>query len=327
VPYLDALERDGIYEDDLRLIIRMNHTDNPWFEESGLVSEQEDDKKMVKAGHMDAALYEHIWEGGFNDSVENALIIREWFDACVDAHEVLGFQPLGAKIAAHDPADQGSDSKGYACRHGSVVFNVLETYEGTVNDGGHWAAQLAIDDEATDFKWDADGLGAGLGEQMSYDLEAKGITLGTFKGSQSPDYKEMVYKPAVKEGIHNQLKNKEVFKNKRAQYYFELRDRIYRTYRAVKFNEYADPDTLISFSSQIPLLSKLRSELCRIPKKPNRNGLNELYSKDEMRSRLKIPSPNLADSVMMTMRYVPVTVQHQHRHVHIPSPIPVMGRR
>ena len=30
VPYWEALQRDGIYEDDLHLIVRVNYTDNPW---------------------------------------------------------------------------------------------------------------------------------------------------------------------------------------------------------------------------------------------------------------------------------------------------------
>jgi phage terminase large subunit len=98
-----------------------------------------------------------------------------------------------------------------------------------------------------------------------------------------------------------QRTNKDTFKNKRAQYYWSLRDRFYNTYRAVEKGEYVDPDLMISLSSEIPFLEKLRSEVCRIPKKPNGNGLIQILNKDEMK-RLKIPSPNMADSLMMSMR-------------------------
>ena len=64
--------------------------------------------------------------------------------------------------------------------------------------------------------------------------------------------------------------------------------------------EYIDPDNLISFSSSIKLLQKLRSELCRIPKKYNPSGLIQIMSKEDMR-KLGISSPNIADSVMMAM--------------------------
>ena len=81
-----------------------------------------------------------------------------------------------------------------------------------------------------------------------------------------------------------------------------LRDRIYNTFRAIVHGEYKDPDTLISFDSSIESLSKLRAELCRMPVKPNANGLIELYTKSIMKSRFKVDSPNLGDSIMMLMR-------------------------
>ena len=59
------------------------------------------------------------------------------------------------------------------------------------------------------------------------------------------------------------------------------------------------PWQLISFSSECENLSGLRSELCRLPIKPNPNGF-ELYTKAEMRNKFKVRSPNLADCVMMT---------------------------
>jgi phage terminase large subunit len=68
----------------------------------------------------------------------------------------------------------------------------------------------------------------------------------------------------------------------------------------VVHGEYSDPDNLISFSSSIKLLQMLRSELCRIPKKPNGAGMIQIMSKEDMR-KLGIKSPNMADSVMMAL--------------------------
>jgi len=136
-PYLDSVNRDGFYEDDLHLIIRMNYTDNPWFHQSDLEKERQWDYENI-----DRALYDHIWKGDFNDHVENALILSEWFDACIDAHIKLGFEARGALIASHDPSDTGPDSKGYALRHGVVFTELEEKLDGNVNEGGHWAAHL-----------------------------------------------------------------------------------------------------------------------------------------------------------------------------------------
>lgn len=90
--------------------------------------------------------------------------------------------------------------------------------------------------------------------------------------------------------------------NLRAQQYQRLRDRMYRTWEAVENGVYHDPDTLISFSSDIKLLNKLRSEICRLPLKPNGNNKIQLWPKEVMKSRFKIPSPNLADSAKMSIR-------------------------
>ena len=47
VPYEEHLLKDGIYEDNLHLIIKMNWSDNPWFEESGLNEERLFDLKHL----------------------------------------------------------------------------------------------------------------------------------------------------------------------------------------------------------------------------------------------------------------------------------------
>lgn len=311
MPYWPQLEANGYYEDELHLILVVNWRDNPWW------SAEQEQLRAWDFEHRPRTEYDWIWEGKFNDSVQAALILAEWFDACIDAHKKLGFTPKGAKIASHDPSDQGADSKGYAMRHGSVVLDIQEKTTGSVNEGGHWAAAQAILQRVDAYSWDGGGMGAALAEQNSRDFNGKNVQLSVFVGAQSPDQPEAIYKPAVSSPVQNQQTNEQVFKNKRAQYYFELRDRIYRTYRAVIFGDYSDPDTLISFASEIPLLSKLRAEVCRIPVKPNNNGLNELYTKEEMKSKFKIASPNLADSLVQTLRFVPV-----HKlHIQMPMPI------
>lgn len=320
LPFLEELEENGgIYQDDLHLIIKMNYRDNPWFHESGLEEERRWD--FI---NLPRAEYDHIWLGAFNDSVESALIMAEWFDACIDSHKRLGFEPKGAKIGSHDCSDMGDDSKGYAMRHGSVLLRLEEKKDGNVNEGGHWAAGLAIQDGVDAFSWDGTGMGAGLAEQMGQDFNGKNITLSMFVYSAGVDNPDAIYKPAKSAPVQNQRKNKDTFKSLKPQYYWDLRDRIYRTYRAVIFDEYHDPDTLISFSSEIELLSKLRAELCRMPVKPNGNGFNELWDKPTMKSKFKIASPNLGDSVMQTMRYRAHTLRVD---VHIPRAIRPMRNR
>jgi phage terminase large subunit len=317
VPFQDELDANGFYEDDMHLVVVMNHEDNPWYAESGLEAEREWDYK-----NRSRALYDHIWLGKYNDSVENSLIQAEWFDACIDAHKKLGFQPRGVVQAAHDPSDMGGDSKGFAIRHGSVINFVDEKKTGNINEGGDWATGLAIQHRCDSYTWDCDGMGVGLSRQTAQAFEGKRVDVAMFKGSESPDMPDAIYEPVPGSGMMHQKTWKETCKNKRAQYYLMLRDRCYRTYRAVVHGEYHDPDTLISFSSEITILNKLRAELCRMPIKPNGNGLFELYTKDAMKAKFNLTSPNLGDSVMMLMRQ---THKVQMAPV-MPQPIKTMGR-
>jgi phage terminase large subunit len=227
-------------------------------------------------------------------------------------------------MAAHDPSDTGPDSKGYAMRHGIVVLRVEEKTDGSVNEGGHWACGLANNDQVDTYTWDCDGMGAALTEQTANAFKGTNRVIAAFKGSETPDTPDAMYEPTDASIIQGRQTFKDTFHNKRSQYYFDLRDRIYRTYRAVEFKEYCDPDKLISFSSKIQLLSKVRAELCRMPVKPNGSGLLELYTKQAMKAKFKIQSPNLGDSVMMLMRPV---AGYRVQSAYIPKPRQVMGGR
>lgn len=317
VPYLNELDRDGFYEDELHYIVQVNWRDNPWW------NEEQEKLRLWDFENLPRAKYDWIWEGAFNDSVENSIILPEWFDACIDAHVKLGIKPVGARIAAHDPSDTGPDSKGYAMRHGCVVLDVQEMTTGDINEGGDWALGLSNNDRVDSFTWDCDGMGVGLSRQVSQAFLGKNVSAVMFKGSESPDHPDAIYEPPQGAAIKDSKKWEDVAKNKRAQYYLKLRDRMYKTYRAVAHGEYQDPEQLISFDSRIALLPKLRSELCRMPVKPNGNGKFELYTKAEMKAKFKLSSPNLADSVMMLMRQPVLLVQTPV----IPRPIRPIGRR
>ena len=55
-------------------------------------------------------------------------------------------------------------------------------------------------------------------------------------------------------------------------------------------------------------MTNFKSEICRIPKKPNPNGLIQIMSKQEMKT-LEIDSPNEVDSVMMSLFVPPVEIE------------------
>lgn len=148
----------------------------------------------------------------------------------------------------------GPDAKGYASRHGSVVKRIAEGLLMDINEGADWATSLAIEDGADHYLWDGDGVGAGLRRQTTEAFSGKKITATMFKGSESPfdedaPYQAGAWADEVVQG-DNVRTIGDVFRNKRAQFYYALADRLYLTYRAVVYGEYADPDDMLSFDKE-----------------------------------------------------------------------------
>ena len=294
-PYIKQLEKYGFYEDDLHLIVKINYNDNPWFP-TALEAERQNDYQTLSR-----ALYDHIWLGAFNDSVDDSIIFTEWFDSAIDAHKKLGFNAEGAIIASHDPSDMGTDDKGLVIRHGSVIKEAVSRSFGDVNEGCAWALDTAIDYGADLFVWDGDGIGLGLRGQIASALKGKRIIFKSFHGNNTPEFPAKAYEPVKIPNSKNkkQRTNKDLFFNLRAQKYWDLRDRFYKTYLAVEKKQYINPEELISISSNVQDIQVLRSEICRIPRKYNSHGKIQIMDKQGMK-RLKILSPNVADSLMMS---------------------------
>lgn len=293
VPYLDELESQGYYEDDIHLIVKVNWRDNPWWN---------DEQEMLRAwdyDHLPRTKYDWIWEGRFNDAVEDALIEPEWFDSCVDAVEKLGITIHGARVSSYDPADTGNDKNAYASRRGIHFDTCIEIDRPNGNLACDDACEIAVDQNADLFVWDGDGMGALLRKQIAQNFDGKrALEARMYKGSNSVDDPDSIYDGVYKDG---QKTNKELFYNKRTQYYVELARRMENTHQAVTMGKYIDPDELISISSDIPLLMKLRAELCGIPRKKNLTGKIALMPKEEMLAKFGRKSPNMADCLAMCM--------------------------
>jgi hypothetical protein len=136
-----------------------------------------------------------------------------------------------------------------------------------------------------------------------------------YKGSEGVHMPEAIFDASENYNMKGQKKNKDVFKNKKAQNIVSFAERCRRTWEAVILGVYHDPDTLISFASynqetktgiDKQTMSKFRSECCRMPFKPG--DTIAFYSKEEMKkgilqpdgSKSKIPSPNLFDAAVLS---------------------------
>lgn len=311
IPYQADFDRQGYYEDDYHLIIKVGLEDNPWFKyDESLSQEYEKDTQKMDDGRMSKSRYNHIWNGAFNDDVESSIIIGDWFDACIDAHVKLGFDINGGKMAALDPSDVGADSAGYIERHGNV-FTKLDEIEGENGNRKFDTASREAKNFGTNaFGWDGDGLGAILRDQAEANFKNTGIHTFMYKGSSEVHHPKAEFSS---ENSNINIKagrlNKDVFSNKKAQNIVSFAERVYKTYEAVAHGKYHNPDNLISFCSKSidpKMLQKLRAESCKIPLKPSDKIM--FYTKAELRkgiilsdgSRLKIPSPNIFDAAVLS---------------------------
>jgi phage terminase large subunit len=277
------LRLHGTFEDELHTIVRCNYSENPYFPPE-LELERQRDKLMLSD-----AEYRHVWEGETLDEVDNSIILVDWFNAAIGLAEHVKVRPSGSRVVAHDVADSGPDAKAVVVRHGPVVLQLGLKTDGTASDGLDWAIQHCDDYSADSFIWDADGIGLGLAREVERQLGPRNIQTYQFHGGERPENPDAAY--------DGHRSNRDAFFNRRAQAYWYLRDRFYKSYQLSQ-GEFVDPDECIFLDENLPHLSQLRSEVCRIPRKPNANGKIQLMTKSEMaKPPLSLPSPNLADAL------------------------------
>lgn len=280
---------DGPAHDGVTNVFVMDWSDHPektqeWF-----------DKRKAKA---EADGLEHLFaqeiSRNYSASVSGTLIKDEWVRAAIDAHIKLGFEPEGPRIAGLDVADEGKDKNSLAQRHGSVLLSAESRPQGDTGETARWAIEEVEGPDHVELQYDCIGVGAGVKSEANR-LERAGLLpdniqfipwAGSARVLNPDDH-------IIPDDEDTPL-NKNFFGNLKAQGYWELRNRLERTYKAVILGEYHDPDTLISISSDIPELRQLQKELTQITYARSTSTMKILVNKAPKGTR----SPNIADSIM-----------------------------
>lgn len=230
----------------------------------------------------------------YTGGIDNVVIPSAWVQAAIDSHKKLGISISGSRTGALDVADQGRDTNCFAGAYG-FLLETLEEWSGKDSDifaSVQRAMNICDDNGYASFKYDADGLGAGVRGDSRIINEARKRTLQRavevvpFWGSGpviNPDREDYAGRT-----------NMDYFQNFKAQAWFSLRRKFQLTYRAVMNGEPIEHTDLISIDSTLPLLSKLTIELSQPTYSRNNNG-KMVIDKTPDGTR----SPNLADAVMM----------------------------
>lgn len=263
-------------------LLKLNFDQNKHFPDV-LRQEMEDCKKR------DYDLYRHIWLGQPIADSELAIIKPAWIEAAVDAHINLGFTASGRKRVGFDVADDGADSNANCFAYGSVVLAIEEWQGEDVISSAQLTHTNAVKWQADEIIYDSIGVGAGVKAEYKR-LETGRILCTGFNAGSA------VFEP--EEYYTQDKKNGDMFANIKAQSWWLLRDRFYKTWRAVEYGDVYSEDEMISLSSDIQGLEYLKAELSRPRVDHDNNGKVRVESKKDMRKR-GIPSPNKADALVM----------------------------
>jgi hypothetical protein len=239
-------------------------------------------------------------------AVEDIFIPAEYVRAAIDAHIKLGFEPIGEKRAGLDVADEGSDKNALIAMYGQVITHIDQWAEGDTSETAKKAWNYSIDNTLDRLVYDSVGVGAGV----------KGKTKELSKLEQFQDVRLKVEGFSAGGGVVNPdkqfvegKKNRDMFKNVKAQTWWAVRERFHDTYKAVVEGKDIPHERLISIPSSLPMATELVSELSRPKRESDEVGRIIVESKKKMAKR-GIKSPNLADSLIMC--YAPIAKAQIH---------------
>lgn len=270
------------------LVRKVNYPENPFLSETSKIT-------IAQRKELDYEAYEHIYEGVPKEDEEDIIIKRAWIQAAVDAHKKLDIDVSGLKRIGYDVADSGGDKNAIAKRYG-ILIEGLNQWSGGQDE--LMKSTKRVYNEAVkgyDVRYDSIGVGAGVGSNINEINEVRGANVRhyTFNAGGKVVNPEKEYMKGT--GV----KNKDHFKNLKAQSWMLLADRFRNTYNAVTKGADFNEADIISISSECDYLQMLITELSTPKKEYDNAGRMKVESKEKLLKR-GVKSPNLADAVVMS---------------------------
>jgi phage terminase large subunit len=275
------------------IVQKINWDDNPFLSETMLEVIHEHFRRDPEGAR-------HIYGGEAKMNNDRAVIPYLYVQACIDAHEKLGFEASGSRRIGFDVADDGGDLNSLVFTHGNVT-EWLETWAGLENEilkstSRAWNAAL---ERGASVTFDCIGVGAHVGAKFNELNEGRNHTqrvesdaFNAGAGVPNPDdvYMELA---------HTDILNKDHFSNAKAFFWEQVATRMRKTYEAVNGIATYPDDEYISISSDCPELEQLAIELSTPMKDVDLNGRFKVESKKDLIKR-GIKSPNRADAFIMS---------------------------
>lgn len=262
----------------------------------------------AKQLEVDPVVWGAEFEMNFNASVEGIIIPQTHVQAAIDLDRRMGFEPSGKRTGALDVADRGLDKCALASKYGYLLENVKSWRGNGIIEGREWDISDSVDvafnlcDEwaLESFVYDADGLGAGVRgharekNERREENHAPKIAVAPFRGSGA------VVDPE-KNFVGTNRKAIDFFENYKAQAWWYLRWLFRNTYalhlywqQHHKIPEDFDANKIIVLRDAQPEIRRLCMELSQPVWVQSKTGKVMVDKQPD-----EVPSPNLADAVMM----------------------------
>ncbi|RUW55594.1 hypothetical protein EOA32_00820 [Mesorhizobium sp. M1A.F.Ca.ET.072.01.1.1] len=280
-----------------------------WRDHPNKTQEWYDTRKAKYEREGLAHLFAQEVDRNYSAAISNTIIPYEWITHAVDAHLKVPY--LAEYIARNgipnvwtaglDVADEGIDRNALSKRQWIIWRSVEEWGERDTGVTTRRAVAACRGIRGIKVQYDCVGLGASVKAEFNRLVDEKLIT---------PDEIKMVAWNAgaavqnpfdrIVPDDEESSTNKDIFHNMKAQAWFSLRMRFYKTFKAVTEGVVYPVDDLISLDSSMNLLHQLMKELAQPTSSPG-SSLKTVVNKKPDGAK----SPNLADSGVQMFFPVP----------------------
>lgn len=243
----------------------------------------------------------------YSAAVENTIIAYEWIEAAVDAHLEIPIMAASAHseewMAGLDVYDAGADKNALTIRQGFVLRHAREWGD---RDPGV-ATRYTLADlrerrlQGIKIQYDPIGIGSAVKSEWNRLVDTETVAWNEFElvpwhagASVINPYERII------PGDDQTPLNRDMFDNFKAQAWWAVRTRFYKTWRLRQMikegrtDETYRPDELISIDSTIPCLHQLMKELAQPTMGKSAKSLKMLVEKAPNGTR----SPNLGDATV-----------------------------
>lgn len=272
-----------------------------WSDHPAKTQEWYDQRKAKFVAEGMGHIFAQEVDRDYSSAISNTIIHLDWVNAAVDAHLKVPYLasiiPPDVWGAGLDIADDGEDRNALTLRQWIIVRSVEDWGERDAGVSTRRTHAAVRDKLPIKVQYDCIGLGAAVKAEYNRWVDEQLI-----------DPKRLVFVPwnagaKVKDPFERVIPdddlsplNRNMFGNFKAQAWWALRTRFYKTWRAVTEGVVYPVEELISLDSSIPLLQQLKKELIQ-PTKGESSSLQMIVNKKPNGTK----SPNLADSLVQAM--------------------------